>query len=306
MRPLGTNQPSVKSNERSFRAASRSCSVHSITLDTTNLSMPLSEINSNGTAYENTPSPSSIESASTITRPSKYADRILSSTLKSMASFSRSLSFYPFILPSFIDNRPLKRRSRYHQLLQHTHLINRKYMMNMTNILLQMQKEIFKLKRRTHHVEQLSMKQTVSVQPIIRIARLTEGDNEPALLSFNEPLSISASLDDLSTICTDEQSRCSETNDLVPNNREGKVIQEAATTFANECIKHPSRQCTPAMTSSIPVFSLQKSRTSTRRILILSRKNVGTRFGSTIGSNPSIRGNTARYAVINTPNDPIS
>ncbi len=48
-------------------------------------------------------------------------------------------------------------------------------MMTMTNILYQMQKQLYKLKRRTHRVEQLVIKQTKIVQPIIRIPRLTKG-----------------------------------------------------------------------------------------------------------------------------------
>jgi len=48
-------------------------------------------------------------------------------------------------------------------------------MITMTNILFQMQKEIYKLKRRTNRVEQFIIKQTKTVQPIIRIPRLTKG-----------------------------------------------------------------------------------------------------------------------------------
>ena len=45
----------------------------------------------------------------------------------------------------------------------------------MTNILFQMQKEIYKLKRRTYRIEQFVAKQKKSIQPIIRIPRLTKG-----------------------------------------------------------------------------------------------------------------------------------
>jgi len=45
----------------------------------------------------------------------------------------------------------------------------------MTNILFQMQKQLNKLKRRTHRLEQLVINQTKTVQPIIRIPRLTKG-----------------------------------------------------------------------------------------------------------------------------------
>ena len=48
-------------------------------------------------------------------------------------------------------------------------------MMNMTNILLRMQREIHKLKRRTSRMEQSVVKQTKMVQPVIRIPRLTKG-----------------------------------------------------------------------------------------------------------------------------------
>ena len=69
----------------------------------------------------------------------------------------------------------VKRRSRYDKLFHYTQTINRQYMLTMTNILFQMQKEIFKLKRRTHRVEQSVIKQTKTIQPIIRIPRLTKG-----------------------------------------------------------------------------------------------------------------------------------
>ncbi len=68
-----------------------------------------------------------------------------------------------------------KRRFRYDKLLHHTQIINRQYMMTMTNILFQMQKQLNKLKRRTHRLEQLVINQTKTVQPIIRIPRLTKG-----------------------------------------------------------------------------------------------------------------------------------
>ncbi len=46
----------------------------------------------------------------------------------------------------------------------------------MTNILFQMQREIYKLKRRTYHVEQILAKQKAAGYPIIRIPRLTKGE----------------------------------------------------------------------------------------------------------------------------------
>jgi len=71
-----------------------------------------------------------------------------------------------------------KRRSRYDKLFHHTQIVNRQYMITMTNILFQMQKELYRLKRRTHRVEHLIVKQTKAVQPVIRIPRLTKGSNK--------------------------------------------------------------------------------------------------------------------------------
>jgi hypothetical protein len=68
-----------------------------------------------------------------------------------------------------------KRRYRYDRLFHYTNSLNRQYVITMTNILFQMQKDIFKLKRRTHHVEQMLANQIQSGQPIIRIPRLTRG-----------------------------------------------------------------------------------------------------------------------------------
>jgi hypothetical protein len=87
--------------------------------------------------------------------------------------------FFIFLVKTKDDplNMSLKRRSRYDKLFHHTQIMNRQYMITMTNILFQMQKELYKLKRRTHRVEQLVIKQTKSAQPIIRIPRLTKGLN---------------------------------------------------------------------------------------------------------------------------------
>jgi hypothetical protein len=57
----------------------RTCGTNNISLDTSRLSIRMNDTNS----YDNTPSPSSIESTSTIERSPKYRHRILSSTLKS-------------------------------------------------------------------------------------------------------------------------------------------------------------------------------------------------------------------------------
>ena len=76
----------------------------------------------------------------------------------------------------FLSQMSTKRRSRHEKLFNHTNSINRQYVMTMTNILFQMQKEIYRLKRRTHHVEQLLANQKQSSSPIIRIPRLTKGN----------------------------------------------------------------------------------------------------------------------------------
>ncbi|CAF1614869.1 unnamed protein product, partial [Adineta ricciae] len=126
-----------------------------ISVETTGLAMG---INGNH-SFEATPSPSSIASTSTIEHSMKDRHRILSSTLKNDHSHLTA-----------------KRRSRFERLFHHTQLINRHYMMNMTNILLQMQREIHKLKRRTSRMEQSVVKQTKMVQPVIRIPRLTRDE----------------------------------------------------------------------------------------------------------------------------------
>jgi hypothetical protein len=76
----------------------------------------------------------------------------------------------------------------------------------MTNILFQMQKEIYKLKRRAHHVEQTLANQTQSGHPIIRIPRLTRGKNRTNIRA-KEPrlVFLSALLDEITTICVNDK-----------------------------------------------------------------------------------------------------
>jgi hypothetical protein len=71
-----------------------------------------------------------------------------------------------------------KHRYRYDRLFRHTQLLNRQYILTMTNALFNMQKEMYKLKRRTYHVEQMLAKQTQAGHPIIRIPRLTRGQKK--------------------------------------------------------------------------------------------------------------------------------
>jgi hypothetical protein len=77
-----------------------------------------------------------------------------------------------------------KRRYRSDKLFHHTHSLNRQYIVTMTNILFQMQKDIYKLKRRTQHVEQALAKQTQAEHPIIRIRRLTKGMKEKGVFFY--------------------------------------------------------------------------------------------------------------------------
>ncbi len=68
-----------------------------------------------------------------------------------------------------------KRRNRHDKLFHYTHSLHRHYVITMTNILFQMQKELYKLKRRTHHIERMLANHTQFPRPIIRIPRLTRG-----------------------------------------------------------------------------------------------------------------------------------
>ncbi|CAF1046328.1 unnamed protein product [Rotaria sp. Silwood1] len=124
-----------------------------ISLDESEASIRVQDSNMNGDSYINTPSPSSSATASTTDRSIQYH----SSRLKNA-----------FRLP--------KRRYRYDKLFHLTHSLNRQYVIAMTNILFQMQKEIYKLKRRTYYVEHALAKQKASGHPIIRIRRLTKDE----------------------------------------------------------------------------------------------------------------------------------
>lgn len=153
-----------------------------ISLDTSRLSIQMNDTNS----YETFPSPSSTVSTSTIERPAKHRHGILSSTLKSKLirketqTKQKKTNFSLYIVKTKDDhsNQIIKRRLRYNKLFHQTQLINRQYMLTVTNLLFQMQKEVSKLRRRTHRVEQYIIKQTKNVQPIIRIPRLTKGFNK--------------------------------------------------------------------------------------------------------------------------------
>jgi hypothetical protein len=86
--------------------------------------------------------------------------------------------FFPIFCIDLVktkDQLSLKRRIRYDKFLHRTQVVNRQYMMTMTHLLFQMQKQLNKLKRRTHRVEQLVINQMKNAQPIIRIPRLTKG-----------------------------------------------------------------------------------------------------------------------------------
>jgi len=151
---------------------SRSSGASNTSIDTSHLSIATNETNS----YENTPSPlSSLASTSTVEHLPKDGQRILSSTLKRKSFVFLKIQKFIFVLKDDHSHVSIKRRSRFDKLFHHTQIVNRQYMITMTNILFQMQKEIYKLKRRTNRVEQFIIKQTKTVQPIIRIPRLTKG-----------------------------------------------------------------------------------------------------------------------------------
>lgn len=67
-----------------------------------------------------------------------------------------------------------KRRYRNDKLFHYTHSLNRQYIITMTNILFQMQKDIYKLNRRTRRVEQILENQRKNERPIIRIPRVVK------------------------------------------------------------------------------------------------------------------------------------
>ncbi|CAF3907940.1 unnamed protein product [Rotaria sordida] len=130
-----------------------SSAASNISFDESDGSILMHDNNMNRDPYINTPSPSSSTSVSTTDRSLKWC----SSKLKN-----------GFRLP--------KRRYRYDKLFHLTHSLNRQYVIAMTNVLFQMQKEIYKLKKRTYYVEHALAKQKASGRPIIRIRRLTKDE----------------------------------------------------------------------------------------------------------------------------------
>ncbi|CAF1272970.1 unnamed protein product [Adineta ricciae] len=98
-------------------------------------------------------SSSSSASVSTIDRPSKRRNLAFKSDHQSRV-FS-------------------KQRFRHDRLFRRTYSLNRKYVIAMTNILFQMEKDIYKLKRRTQCIEQMLADHSQAKRPIIRIPRLT-------------------------------------------------------------------------------------------------------------------------------------
>ena len=126
-----------------------------------------------GLPYESTSSPLSISSTSTVERSLKVGHQMLSSTLKSINFNSNHLFSFKFV--SLLDHQSFKRRSRYAKLLHRSQIINRQYMIAMSHVLFKMQKEIYKIRRETHHVKQMVRRNNQIVHPIIRIPRLTLG-----------------------------------------------------------------------------------------------------------------------------------
>ena len=124
-------------------------------------------------SYVNTPSSSSTASSSTVNRSFQYRRSSESGSLSSTFISHR-------LLTGDQHERHLNgRRHRCDRLFHQTHLLNRQYIIKMTNVLSRMQKQIDKLNRRTVHVETTLSKQIKSGLPIIRIPRLTRGRLKP-------------------------------------------------------------------------------------------------------------------------------
>ena len=121
-------------------------------------------------SYVNTPSSSSTASSSTANRSFQYRR-------SSESVVSASPIFISSRLPTGDqhERHPTGRRHRSDRLFHQTHLLNRQYIIKMTNVLSRMQKQIDKLNRRTVHVETTLSRQIKSGLPIIRIPRLTKG-----------------------------------------------------------------------------------------------------------------------------------
>ncbi|CAF2733639.1 unnamed protein product [Rotaria sp. Silwood2] len=134
-----------------------------ISIDESEASIRVDDNNMNKNSYINSPSPSSSATISTTDR----SFQCRSSRLKNA-----------FHLP--------KRRYRYDKLFHLTHSLNRQYVIAMTNVLFQMQKEIYKLKRRTYYVEHALAKQKASGHPIIRIRRLTKDEISTICINDND------------------------------------------------------------------------------------------------------------------------
>ncbi|CAF1307653.1 unnamed protein product [Adineta ricciae] len=104
-------------------------------------------------SYIKTTSSSSSASISTIDRPSKR----------------RNLAFKNGHRSRVVS----KQHFRHDRLFRRTYSLSRKYVMAMTNILFQMEKDIYKLKRRTQCIEQMLVDHSQAKRPIVRIPRLT-------------------------------------------------------------------------------------------------------------------------------------
>lgn len=89
--------------------------------------------------------------------------------------FCSSIRVIVFLLDDYRSKKFSKQRSHRNRLFHRTHSLNRKYVVAMTNILFQMERDIYKLKRRTQSIEQMLAKQPQVKRPIIRIPRLTTG-----------------------------------------------------------------------------------------------------------------------------------
>lgn len=156
-----------------------SSSVSNISLDESDTSVHAKDVNMNQDSFLNIPSPCSTGTTSTIDRSFKFRTSRLRSKFENvlikMNENSHSCFFFLYKTDDSNPKSSSKPHFRHDKLFHLTHSLNRQYVIAMTNILFQMQKEIYKLKRRMYNVEQTLSRQKPCSHPIIRIPRLTKG-----------------------------------------------------------------------------------------------------------------------------------
>ena len=179
----------------SINASKRSCKhpyeksispvSNNISLDESDLSLHTHETSIPGNSYTNTSSPlSSTSTTSIIRHPRRRLSKVRLKGKQTFFFFSlhqlktNKCSFFKQFSKGALQSAmsSSKRRYRYEKLFHYTHSLNRQYIITMTNILFQMQKEIYKLNKRTRRVEHILANQRQNTdRPTIRIPRLTKG-----------------------------------------------------------------------------------------------------------------------------------